>query len=862
MAALLGVPIPYGSVGTVNAELLALSPSSWPAPGCKSDGHPSTADCEVSWMERFAAILQANSWQVQRYLTEYTKAAPTPFPPEQFAKLSALYAAAQQLSGHRPVAGSEKSKGATHARDELEVHLIREINGHRDYLDAAAALARAQWSQFGIKFMVAGLVVIVLSLVAHAAAIARVCLICKLRVEECKLEISRNSSEQISDSTRVSQKKRGRASRIAAPSKRSGSPDLEPPTSRAHDRGAPLGADSSSVDGSEGGEPGRSRQKNLIFWLFPMKRMAAATAIPTGLGLALAVAAPLTLRGRQLTWYRRTIGDQVDSLVLLLAALSSIVAFLAEGFRVNRVGLPKIGTSRRHLASPVESTPEAEHLAALGRGKKSTLPPGGWSWAHADVRTTAAVLLTAIHAFSLLSNSFIMAEGHVARFLLATVAVLYLRNAVHIRSGAWKAVNLLLLNAALAWLGLGTSFKAYGPSSTVHPTPDPDSATAEHSSSSRAASNARVLASLGSAAVTYIPIIALGFFQRRVAPYDKRSNRRGCLWVTAKGSIMVYVMVAAAWATDDLAVALPGSPFEGLSEVNRLLLPRFVYLMSGALLLTAILTAGRLPGREAAAASKISPPLSAAVLAREAIVAVLCALCGPVMVVLGRKSPIVLLLAALEAACLLDLQQAKLGNHTMPLVSAVQRGGVPSEPGEEAEEGGLVEGAHGAAAMEWSLLTVQLFFCTGHRCTFDGLHYTAAFTGFDDFNFVRQGILLAVDTFGASHFLPTLALPLLAFLPCTEAVADAQQQKQLHLARLTKMTLVFGFVRAITTAMTTAFVTLERRHLMVWSLFAPKYVFDSVGLLLIDVLLVLSAAILLLTLHVAGRTLGEKTKAL
>ncbi|KMS99732.1 hypothetical protein BVRB_1g021000 [Beta vulgaris subsp. vulgaris] len=31
-------------------------------------------------------------------------------------------------------------------------------------------------------------------------------------------------------------------------------------------------------------------------------------------------------------------------------------------------------------------------------------------------------------------------------------------------------------------------------------------------------------------------------------------------------------------------------------------------------------------------------------------------------------------------------------------------------------------------------------------------------------------------------------------------------------------------------------VTIQRRHLMVWGLFAPKYVFDVVGLILTDVL--------------------------
>ncbi|CAM8932811.1 unnamed protein product [Rhodiola kirilowii] len=62
---------------------------------------------------------------------------------------------------------------------------------------------------------------------------------------------------------------------------------------------------------------------------------------------------------------------------------------------------------------------------------------------------------------------------------------------------------------------------------------------------------------------------------------------------------------------------------------------------------------------------------------------------------------------------------------------------------------------------QWSLLAVCLFFATGHWCAFDGLRYGAAFIGFDEFVFVRQAVFLAIETFGFSHILPILGLPLL-----------------------------------------------------------------------------------------------------
>ncbi|CAN0213897.1 unnamed protein product, partial [Discosporangium mesarthrocarpum] len=53
------------------------------------------------------------------------------------------------------------------------------------------------------------------------------------------------------------------------------------------------------------------------------------------------------------------------------------------------------------------------------------------------------------------------------------------------------------------------------------------------------------------------------------------------------------------------------------------------------------------------------------------------------------------------------------------------------------------------------------FFLTGHHNQFSRLQYSAAFIGFDEFNFQVGGILLFLNTFG-TEILATLTLPLLA----------------------------------------------------------------------------------------------------
>eukprot|EP01018_Ginkgo_biloba_P008442 Gb_15312 [translate_table: standard] len=132
-----------------------------------------------------------------------------------------------------------------------------------------------------------------------------------------------------------------------------------------------------------------------------------------------------------------------------------------------------------------------------------------------------------------------------------------------------------------------------------------------------------------------------------------------------------------------------------------------------------------------------------------------------------------------------------------------------------------------------------MYFWTGHRCTFDGLRIGAAFIGFDNFNIIRQGILLAIDTFGVSHILPIFGLPLL--VTTQNSHLWSEKHRELFFLLLVQVFLIYGLVSALTATLTTICVTIQRRHLMVWGLFAPKYVFDILGLLLTDILIVLAA---------------------
>lgn len=100
----------------------------------------------------------------------------------------------------------------------------------------------------------------------------------------------------------------------------------------------------------------------------------------------------------------------------------------------------------------------------------------------------------------------------------------------------------------------------------------------------------------------------------------------------------------------------------------------------------------------------------------------------------------------------------------------------------------------------------------GHHNQFNRLQYSAAFVGFDDFQFEAGGLLLALNTFG-TELLGLLCLPwLLRPAPPSHAAWA------LH---------VLMACSGLRTLLTAVCVTVQRRHLMVWAIFAPKLIFDA-----------------------------------
>lgn len=108
------------------------------------------------------------------------------------------------------------------------------------------------------------------------------------------------------------------------------------------------------------------------------------------------------------------------------------------------------------------------------------------------------------------------------------------------------------------------------------------------------------------------------------------------------------------------------------------------------------------------------------------------------------------------------------------------------------------------------------YFATGHGNQFNTLHFSAPFVGYDQFYVVPSTAIMALNTFGSY---------LLLFVGFTGTLG-AGSSHGLAARRLTDA-LALTLPQTLALLCTCIFCYIARRHLMVWAIFAPKFVFDA-----------------------------------
>eukprot|EP01132_Coremiostelium_polycephalum_P009321 gene9321-11424_t len=178
----------------------------------------------------------------------------------------------------------------------------------------------------------------------------------------------------------------------------------------------------------------------------------------------------------------------------------------------------------------------------------------------------------------------------------------------------------------------------------------------------------------------------------------------------------------------------------------------------------------------------------------------------------------------------------------------------------------------------WGFLTLLHFFSTGHDYSFNKIQFESAFIGFEDHVYWRGALLVILNTFCSPIFF-TLFLPIttiyskfliifqkksdLFLSTTTEAGSNHQPGKDQNLEinlgenynskKLNQMILswssmneiMLGYLSyllffLINTIMVCISVYGLRRHLMVWRVFAPKYIFETAQLLVVLTFLIIS----------------------
>ncbi|XP_022102977.1 GPI ethanolamine phosphate transferase 3-like isoform X2 [Acanthaster planci] len=159
------------------------------------------------------------------------------------------------------------------------------------------------------------------------------------------------------------------------------------------------------------------------------------------------------------------------------------------------------------------------------------------------------------------------------------------------------------------------------------------------------------------------------------------------------------------------------------------------------------------------------------------------------------------------------------------------------------------------AIAAWGFMSSQFFFATGHHATISSIRFDSAFIGFHgdfpSYLYFIPGALITINTF-ASQIVFAVALPLLLIWPFTRGKMfdrkkdeDRKGELGLHVSNRELRVAFFQIILAyllyngiqLVGAMVSA--AIHRRHLMVWKIFAPRFVFQGVSFLVVMVILIL-----------------------
>ncbi|XP_069604034.1 GPI ethanolamine phosphate transferase 3 [Ranitomeya imitator] len=176
------------------------------------------------------------------------------------------------------------------------------------------------------------------------------------------------------------------------------------------------------------------------------------------------------------------------------------------------------------------------------------------------------------------------------------------------------------------------------------------------------------------------------------------------------------------------------------------------------------------------------------------------------------------------------------------------------------------------AVLAWSLASCQNFYSTGHQPVFPAIHWNSAFVGTQDghTNNIVPALMVAANTFSANILFSAgscllLLWPFLCEAPSArrkkgkkesregETEDDDMPMMEMRLRedpdRFSGALLQLGskylFIQGVQLLSCVCAAMILRRHLMVWKVFAPKFLFEGLGFVVSSLFLLFGIALVL-----------------
>ena len=143
-------------------------------------------------------------------------------------------------------------------------------------------------------------------------------------------------------------------------------------------------------------------------------------------------------------------------------------------------------------------------------------------------------------------------------------------------------------------------------------------------------------------------------------------------------------------------------------------------------------------------------------------------------------------------------------------------------------------------AVALSLLGWQHFFATGHQATFSSIQFQTGFIGLEEFDFYLSGALVTLNSLGPSVLCAAAVILLVASPSSSSSLSSStSSSSSSYSLPYTQYDLWFLVHRAMATLVSTVFTGYFRRHLMVWKIFAPRWMLAGLDLVVVQLVLVL-----------------------